>query len=64
MTQRDPHLMTLAEAAARTGKSVDTLRRWIAKGAVTPMKDPGGRVYVDVREVLPRPTEAGTGSAA
>ena len=56
MTVRDPHVMTLVEAARVSGKSVDTLRRWISKGAVTGHSDPGGRLYVDVREVLPQPT--------
>ena len=55
MTQRDPNVMTLADAARVSGVSVDTLRRWIAKGAVAAHVNPGGRVYVDVRETLPRP---------
>lgn len=64
MTVRDPHLMTLADAARVTGKSVDTLRRWIAKGAVVPHADHGGRLYVDVRDVLPRPlTPANTSTS-
>lgn len=56
MTVRDPHVMTLAEAARVSGKSVDTIRRWIAKGAVKIQRTPGRHVYVDVREVLPQPS--------
>jgi predicted site-specific integrase-resolvase len=56
MTTRDPHVMTLAEAARAVGVSVDTLERYIAKGAVTVFRTPTNRRYVDVRECLPRPT--------
>jgi excisionase family DNA binding protein len=55
MTQRDPNIMTVKEAAAIVGKDPDTIYAWIRKGGVAKYTDPGGKVYVDVRECYPRP---------
>lgn len=53
---RDPNVMTLAEASRLSGVSVRTLYRWINKGAVARLGNPGGKiVFVDVRQCYPRP---------
>ena len=37
---------TLTEVAAMTGRDRTTIHRWLAKGALKPMKVPGGKRMV------------------
>lgn len=54
--QRDPNVMTLAEASRLSGVPIRTLYRWMQKGAVARLRNAGGRtVFVDVRQCYPRP---------
>ena len=38
-------ILSISEAAAATGVSTDTLRRYSDKGLITPVKDGAGRRY-------------------
>lgn len=45
---------TIEEAARLSGRDYETIRRWVAKGAVNVWRDPGGRrVLVFKPDVLP-----------
>jgi hypothetical protein len=47
-----PRWATIAETADHCRKSTDTIRRWIASGAIPAKRDPGGAgLRVDLNEV-------------
>ena len=58
--------LTLGEAAAAIGVSVDTLRRWDRAGKIATVRDDRNRRRVPAREVdrlASRPRRSGTGAA-
>lgn len=46
-----PDLIPIGEAARQLGVSVDTIRRWEARGYITATRTPSGQRRFDITEV-------------
>ena len=52
---------TVREAARLAGVEPRTIYRWVAKGAVTPWRTPGGGLRVKPKDCLPAPRRTADG---